>query len=166
MKQVTGEEAFFTKHDGEKLEGMIGLQVDDFHSAGTQLFHEAVTEKIKEIFELGKVEEGSFRFSGLDVEEKENSISISQKDYKESLKEMEIPKDVDPEDEITKEDYKGFRGLVGKLSWLQGQTRPDLAFDSLLLSMKTRNTTYSDINKINKIVKKQRNMNHLSSFQK
>ena len=110
-----------------------------------QLFHQAVTEKIKEIFELGKVEEGSFRFSGLDVEEKANSISISQKDYKESLNEMEIPKDVDPEDEITKEEYKGFRGLVGKLSWLQGQTRPDLAFDSLLLSMKTRNATYSDI---------------------
>ena len=40
------------------------------------------------------------------------------------------------------------------MNWLQGATRPDVSFDNLNMSMKTRNATVADINKINKVIRK------------
>ena len=153
-KQVTGEEALFSKHNDEGLEGLVCLHVDDFICSGKEKFHSEVTEKIQGKFTFGKKEEGSFRFTGLDLKEKEEEIVMNQNHYCESIDEIEIEDKTNTDRELTREEYKAFRGITGKLSWLQEQTRPDLSFDSLLMSMKNKHATVADINKINKIVRK------------
>ena len=82
-KQVTGDEAFFTKHSQDnKLEC---LHVDDFNCSGNEKFHEEVTEKIQKKFTFGKVEKRAFRFTGLDFQDEDNKIVINQNAYCESL---------------------------------------------------------------------------------
>ena len=64
-KKVTGDEALFTRHNKEGLEGIVGLHVDDFFLKGKDSFYREVTDEIQKKFTFGKKEEGSFRFTGL-----------------------------------------------------------------------------------------------------
>ena len=77
---------------------------------------------------------------------------VTQNKYCDSLEELKVEDKTNTERELSRSEYKAFRGVTGKLNWLQEQTRPDLAFDSLQMSMKTKNAKISDLNKINKIV--------------
>ena len=139
-KQVTGDEAFFTKHSQDnKLEGLLCLHVDDFNCSGNEKFHEEVTEKIPKKFTFGKVDKRAFRFTGLDFQDEDNKIVINQNAYCESLEEISLERIAEKDEELNKDEYKKFRGVIGKLSWLQAQTRPDLAFETLEMSMKKKN---------------------------
>ena len=46
------------------------------------------------------------------------------------------------------QEYKEFRGPIGKLNWLQESTRPDLSYDTLSLSMRNRSATVGDLKKV------------------
>ena len=89
----------------------------------------------------------------MDVSVDENGITLDQSSYKESL--TEIPNDInaDPSRELTKDEYKHFRGAIGKLSWLSAMTCPDLAFDTLDMSCYNKKATVSQARKINKIIR-------------
>ena len=153
--QVSGEEALYYWHDKNgKLAGLIGIHVDDFFVAGSEEFHQAVGEELKKRYVFGKIEDVTFRFTGMDVKQTEEGIEVSQRAYCEALEEMKIPDKKNTERELTKDEYKKFRGAVGKLNWLQEATRPDLSFDNLNMSMKTKNATVADVNKLNKVIKK------------
>ena len=137
-----------------KLAGLVCLYVDDFNRAGTTEFHRAVTVLLQKRFTLGKREERSFRFTGLDISLTEEVITVRQNKYRNSLEEKQIREDEDSNRELKPEEYKQFRGMVGKIQWLSEGTRPDLTFDSLTMSMKTKNTAIKDLRKLNKIVGK------------
>ena len=47
-----------------------------------------------------------------------------------------------------------YRKATGKILWLNEQTRPDLSYDSLLLSYQNKSAKVKDINEANKDVKK------------
>ena len=154
-KKVTGEEALYTFHDENgKLAGMVGIHVDDFNAAGNEYFHEKITDELQKIYVFGKIEEKEFRFTGVDIKECEDGIEVNQAKFCESLKEIEISDKRNTERELTTEEYKKFRGAIGKLNWLQESTRPDLSFDNLNMSMKNKNATVGDVNKMNKIIRK------------
>ena len=55
---------------------------------------------------------------------------------------------------LTVQEFKEFRGAIGKLNWLQESTRPDLSYDTLSLSMKNRCATVGDLKKMNKVIRK------------
>ena len=107
----------FMKHYGRKLTGIVCLHVDDFVCSGTSSFHAAVTDKIQTKFTFGKKEEESFRFTELDIT-RENGVVINQNSYVKSLEEIPIADKSDVNKELTVEEYKLFRGAIGKLSWL------------------------------------------------
>ena len=46
---------------------MISSHVDDFNLVGTNNFINEVTEKIKKDLDILKIEDGEFRFTGIDV---------------------------------------------------------------------------------------------------
>ena len=140
--------------------------MDDFNCSGKESFHKEVTEEIQKKLTFGKKEETSFRFTGLDFLEKDDEMLVKQNQYCESLKEIEIKDKVNTESELIRDEYKSFRGVTGKLFWLQEQTRPDLSYNSLQMSMKNKNSTVADINKINKIVRIVRKAKSLIKFSK
>ena len=113
-----------------------------------------VLDQICSKFKISKREKGSFKYTGVNVRKESNAIVIDQKDYVESLEEIEIdPKD-DNKRSLNKEEYKKFRGVTGKLNWLSEMTRPDLSYDCLNLSCHTKNATVADMKEANKAIKK------------
>ena len=64
---------------------------------------------------------------------------------------MKLDRKAELDEELNKEQYEQFRGLFGKLSLLQTQTKPDMSFNTLEMSMKHKNAT---VMKIKKIVRK------------
>ena len=78
---------------------MIYLQISnpnlhyDFNLAGSEKFLESVTEEIKKVLDVSKVEDRKFRFTGIDVERFEDRIELSMNDYAASLEDIKIRED-------------------------------------------------------------------------
>ena len=53
-----------------------------------------------------------------------------------------------------RQEFKSYRGQVGKLTWLSEMSRPDLSFDTLDLAGHGKNATVADLKKLNKVVNK------------
>ena len=91
MKRLDGDEAFYYKHNERgDLEGMISSHVDDFNLAGNKNFIDEVTEKIKNALDILKIEDKEFRFTGIDVKEKDGKIKLSMEDYAKSLEMINV----------------------------------------------------------------------------
>ena len=74
-----------------------------------------------------------------------DKIVIDQEKYCYSLEEMKLDRKAELDEELNREEYTQYRGLIGKVSWLDTHTRvtrPDLSFDT------------GDVLKIKKTVRK------------
>ena len=70
------------------MHSAIITHVDDFNMAGTDEFLENVLSIVKEELTLSKIENNTFRFTGLDVKVVEDGIEVSMEDYSHSLKDV------------------------------------------------------------------------------
>lgn len=130
------------------------MHFDDCQGAGTDVFKKEVMDRLENTFKISKRELSSFKYTGIDVNKLESGdIILNQKDYKDTLKEIEIEKD-DNKRPLTKQEYKLFRGACGKLSWLSEQTHPDLAYDVVTLTGFNKNATVQNLKDINKVIRK------------
>ena len=111
-----------------------------------------VTEKNKAVLDISKIEDRVFRFTGIDVEQKDESIVISMNEYAKSIEEVKVREDRSDE-KLSREEMKILRKYVGKLNWLASNTRPDIAIYALDLAKKQKNVTLKDVRDINRIVK-------------
>ena len=86
MKRLDKDEAVYYKHDEKgDLEGIISSHVKNVNLAGKERFINEVTEKIRGALDISKIEDKEFRFTGIDVKEKEGRIELSIEDYAKSL---------------------------------------------------------------------------------
>ena len=121
---------------------------------GTDDFHKKVTDQLQDVYVFGKVENHMYRFTGVDIKETCEGIEVNQKTYCDSLQEIKMENGRDNDRPLMVQEYKEFRGAIGKHNWLQESTRPDLSYDTLSLSMKNRSATVRDLKKMNKVIKK------------
>ena len=104
---------------------------------------------------VSKVEEDTFRYTGLDVKIVSEGIKIPMEDYSKSLKEIkEIRKTDDRNEPLTKLEMKMYRKMTGKIAWLANSTRPDLCFQALQMSKKNQGAVMSDLRDVNRILKR------------
>ena len=138
------------------LIGLISGHVDDFLFCGpknNQQWNE-ICRKIKEKFQWGTWETGKFVQCGVLVEEtSDGGYELSQTQYIDDLKEIQIPSDrrKTPLAPTTDREKSRLRGSLGALSWCAQQTCPHVsAAVSLLLSQVTQSTvqTLIDTNKL------------------
>ena len=138
-----------------KKEGLVITHVDDFFLSGSKEFVNELIEKMKKKFTVSKVEENKFRFTGVDIEFKDERIVMSMNDYARSLIPIDDIRKGKKSDLLNEDEKKIFRKYVGKLSWLAENTRPDLSYPTLKLSQKSQqNPTLSDLKSINHLVHK------------
>ena len=100
---------------------------------------------------------GAFEYVGLRVIQNDDfSITIDQNEYMETLQELPIdPARKSAKDEpLHKKEKKALGSLVGKIGWVSGQTRPDLAFDYCDLNSRVKHATIKDLYHANKVVAK------------
>ena len=70
--------AVFYWHDGEKLNGVIAVHVDDFFWSGSPMFEKTVIAKLHETFKVGKEESVNFKYLGLEMQQHSGSIYLDQ----------------------------------------------------------------------------------------
>ena len=134
VKELGGERSsleptlFIWKDKTGNLKGVMCTHVDDFCFGGSKDFEVTVIGKLKEILKVGEIQEKSFSYIGVNVEQRESEIFVDQEKYTESFK---VPA-VDQYKGMGKlgtEDMKVYRGIVGKMNWVAQHSRPDVSFN-------------------------------------
>ena len=109
------------------MRGALVNHVDDILLAAPKEEIKELQKSLSGIFPISEWESDTFEYIGSDIEQNDNSIHVGQSNYvKSRLQTVDIPKGVNPEevaDEVTRLDNQS---VVGGLSWLASQTRPDL----------------------------------------
>ena len=155
MKCVSGDEAFFSIRKNGELFGMTVLHVDDFLVAGRPEFLDHLGQKLKSRFTFGKIEYNKFKFTGLNIEQKEDGIYVDQTEYIQSIKPISAQGLEGQENaNLDKKQFKEYRRLTGQLAWAVENTRPDLAFDVRHLATRNKDAQMEDIRNANKVLKK------------
>ena len=90
--------------------------VDNFEVAGTPEFLKEIISVVEDELTVLKVEEDTFRYTGLDVKIVSEGIKISMEDYSKSLKEITEIKIMDDRNEpLTKLEMKLYQKMTGKI---------------------------------------------------
>ena len=87
FENVKGDEAFYIKKEGDKVEGMLVLHVDNFLMAGSSKF---TTNMLKDNLTVSKIEDNDFRFVGIDMKLADNKIVVNMEEYVKSLEEAPV----------------------------------------------------------------------------
>ena len=145
---------FYLIRDNE-LQGVIVSHVDDLLHAGSGVFEEEVMMPLRQRFIMGRVESQNFRYVGLNVSQSEmHEIEVDLNHY---LPVKEFPNvktrhGVDKTEELNGEEYSLFRSMVGAANWMVMGTRPDVGYDVLELSTKSRSACVGDLRRAEKML--------------
>ena len=144
---------FFYSVNG-KLEGLIGLHVDDFLHCGSRKFDTDVIMPVMQLFKVGKNEKNNFLYTGFSIKQDKNGISLDQYEY---VKNLDVPiletsRAMNRNEDLGAVELSELRKICGSLNWIVMATRPDLSFDLIELSTKQQKGKISDLAKARKIL--------------
>ena len=141
--------------EGTKPIAYVAVHVDDLLVIANGTINAAVRTELSKLFPVEDWEMNSFDYIGSHVEVKEGEIVVSQEAFVDGRL---FTLDVDPkamnEEEASEEQAIDNRSLVGALSWLSGQTRPDLQCGVALAQQRQRQPTIGDLRFTNALAKK------------
>ena len=86
------------------LHGLLVAHVDDFLWGESHVFVETVIQSLQKIFEIGSVNKKAFRYLGLDLEEGDSNIVISQSSYVDSMESLKLDGKKDKNDLLNETD--------------------------------------------------------------
>ena len=149
--------AVFVRYKDDELIGLVVIHVDDFLHAGDDYFRKVVIPELRGKFEISTTGESNFRYTGININSNTQGIEIDQDHYiSESVKSIPLESINKSKSklQVGAEEHSLFRAAVGSVNWAAQQTRPDISFEVLEMSMKLRNPTFEDLQRVNKCVKK------------
>ena len=135
--------------------GIMACLVDDVLWVGNIEF-ETIINKLKQVFCLSAERKQIFEYIGIRLEQKADfSITIFQKDYIDSISPVTLTQDnyKNPNRELLQAETAKLRGILWKLNWVAGMTRPEINFFVCETSTRTKDATISDLISASKIVK-------------
>ena len=151
------DNALFLWHDdnGEHF-GMLVSHVNDFAFCGNARFQTEVIKQLKIIFKVGLYANGSFKYVGLNVIQSDTGILVNQELYALTVKEIELKQNhgYKKADELSEEEKAKLKRLSGQMFWVTSQTRPDLSFETCIMSNAGKHSTVKTIHEANKTVRK------------
>ena len=110
---------------------------------------------VEEELMISKVEYDNFRYTGQDISSAgDSSIHIEMKNYVESLEDIKEIRKANKEEDLTKTEFKEYRKVTGKISWLADSTRLDLSYTHLSMSKKNNSATIADLRNVSRVIKK------------
>ncbi len=157
LKRCSTDPALFIWEQKGEVKGLLATHVDDFMHCGVPEFDD-IMDRLRKRFIAGKLEEKSFAYVGFDIEQTEDCILLNQQHYMEDLpsKTVNPSRARQKEANLSKDENKLFRSLVGKCNWAARGTRPDLAYEVVDLSTKFNNASVEDLVRVVKLVQKLR----------
>jgi hypothetical protein len=151
----TYDNAVFFWLKDDRLCGMCTTHVDDFILSGTPELLYDIEKEIHNRFKVSSQCEGLFTYIGIQVEQTDGGISISQKSYVDSLEQMPSNcADTGNDAPLDPGEKRALKSLAGQLMWISSHTRPDAAYDVCDISTSVTNATQQDIIKANKVIRK------------
>ena len=111
----------------------------------------------KSKFKISAEANSTFKYLGLQVNQNSAGIKISQQEYIDSLKPVEIKRNRTNNDIVTKEELSQLRSISGQISWVTSQTRPDVAFENCKIANYGKNPEVSYLKLANKTLRKLQN---------
>ena len=165
--EVEGQECFFTQcaldpclfqlvsAEDPVPKMYVGVHVDDLLVVGPRELSQSVREKLSATFPVDDWELDDFDYIGSHVRVSEDGVYVSQEPYASSrLFELSIDKGQSDLDPATEEQRIDNQSLIGALSWLGSQSRPDLQCSVSLAQQCQKNPTVEDLKFTNKIAKR------------
>ena len=156
---------FYWQKDG-KLEGLISCHLDDFFWGETKSFEISVIDVLKKLFVTSQEELRSFKYVGLNIEQRQGCIYLDQLMYTDELKEADVSRErrMSKESPLTTEEARQLRGLPGQLNWTSSQTRPDMSFGACEVSVSIKDSTVNDLIVANKNIRKLKSEKVVSQY--
>lgn len=144
------------KYDGLKFSGKpvgyVGSHVDDLLVIAARAVNKLIQAGLSEVFPIDKWEEDHLDYVGTEISCGTDEVKVSQTKYTSTrLFTLEIPKGLDEEDLAGPELVADNQSLVGALSWLSSQTRPDLTCSVSLAQQLQRQPTIADLKFSNQV---------------
>ena len=109
------------------MDVVLTTHVDDFLWACTESGH-ALVDRLLTMFEVGRKEDGRLRFCGKQFDASGHDILLDVADNTRKTTYVEIAKHRNPADPVTTGEEKQLRSVVGSLSWIARQARPDILY--------------------------------------
>ena len=122
------------------------MHVDDLLVVGGPVFSRLIREALSNIFPVGEWLVDDFDYLGSHIKVDDQGVFFSQEAYASSrLFEIPISTEQKDEDPATEEQRIDNQSLVGALSWLSSQSRPDLQCSVSLAQQLQSNPSVSDL---------------------
>ena len=116
---------------------------------------EAHRDALGQAFPIGEWESELFSYLGSEIYFGDDKVVLSQQAYAESrLFSLDIPRGVDDNDCAGPDLIADNRSLVGALSWLSAQSRPDLTCSVSMAQQVQKQPTFGDLKFTNLVSKK------------
>ena len=137
-----------------------------FFPGGSQLFIKNVVEPLGQGFTIGIHYSKAFKYLGLNLNQVNKEICIDQAEYITALKPIDSSKERkgDRSSQLDQNELDSLKTVIGQLSWITGQTRPDLALETCMLSSHNKHATVNEIIQANKILEKAKTKNVILRF--
>ena len=131
---------------------MLATHVDDLLWA-CEPEAQPVVDKILTSFMCGKIEEGTFRYCGKDVEQDADfNIKITCRSSTMKIQKAQIPSGRSIVEPLNDEDKTSMKSIAGSLAWIARQCRPDLAYRISRVQAASSNGCVADLKEANKHV--------------
>ena len=148
--------AVFTYHQNSELLGILIIHVDDILWSGTEEFVNDVILKIRSTFSISSENRSAFKYIGLHLSQDQTGIHLDQEKYVNELSEIQIPmgRKSSINSDVTEKERDDLRSLIGKLSWVAQQTRPDISFSVSQLGSNIKEAKVKHLLEANKVVRR------------
>ena len=146
---------YVLKKNGD-LQAMLCMHVDDGVFTCSEEGME-VMQRYMQRFTVGKFKMDNFTYTGVVVSRLEGGrISLSQKEYVRKLAEIKLERGRASQKaaEVSPEELRQLRKLVGAMTWVAAQTRPDVAAEVSMIQSACPKATVGEIARANKIVRR------------
>ena len=114
----------------EKLEGVLGIHVDDGIGGGSPIFEEKI-RLLEKKFPFGSHKISSFTFTGIEINQHgdHSIITLNQSAYVRKIPSISIEcnRKTQPKLQVNEKERLALRALVGSLQYAAINTRPDLS---------------------------------------
>ena len=151
------DNALFLWYDSSgNLMGLLASHVDDFIYSGTKFFLTTVIVKLIQTFKVSKSCDGSFKYLGITIKQNNGVIQVDQDLYVPSISCVVYEKDVGDalNSPMTPAERCDLKCLSGQMNWVTSQTRPDMCYETCVMSNAGKQSPKKLLSDANKAVKK------------
>jgi hypothetical protein len=144
---------FLLRDSRGQLVATLCTHVDDLKYGGNKNY-DHVARKIRDTFPIGDWEHLPYTYTGSQYRRDGEDIMLGQETYVDGrLEDMPVKRGKDDEEACNDEEMQDNMSAIGGISWLAGQSRPDLACGCSFAQKKQKSPTGKDLKHTAKLIK-------------